>query len=271
MELSETEVQSFRVELRAAYERHGRHELPWRRTADPYRILISELMLQQTQVPRVIPKYEEFLQRFPDVEALAAAELGDVLRTWQGLGYNRRAKYLWQAAGQIVKAKEKFPDTLETLTELPGVGKNTAGAVLAYAFNQPVVFIETNVRTVYFHHFFADRTGITDNELLPLIEATIDHQNPREFYWALMDYGSWLKGQGHGHGAASRSKHYVRQSKFAGSRRQLRGLILRSLSSRPHTEAELFNLAEDDRAPGVLADLVREGMIVLEPTGVRLA
>jgi A/G-specific adenine glycosylase len=269
MELSETEVQSFRAELRAAYERYGRHELPWRRTDDPYRILISELMLQQTQVPRVIPKYEEFLQRFPDVEALAAAELGDVLRAWQGLGYNRRAKYLWQAAGIIVKAKEKFPYTLETLTELPGVGKNTAGAVLAYAFNQPVVFIETNVRTVYFHHFFANRTNIADKELVPLIEQTLYKEDPRDFYWALMDYGSWLKGQGRG--AVSRSKHYVPQSKFAGSRRQLRGLILRTLSSRPHTEAELLDLAEDVRMPGVLADLVHEGMIVPEPTGVRLA
>jgi A/G-specific adenine glycosylase len=269
MGLSDVEIQTFRSELLAAYERYGRPELPWRRTDDPYRILISELMLQQTQVARVTPKYEEFLRHFPDIETLAAAELGDVLRAWQGLGYNRRAKYLWQVATIIVKSREKFPDTLETLTELPGVGKNTAGAVLAYAFNQPVVFIETNVRTVYFHHFFADRTDISDKELTPFIGATLDQENPREFYWALMDYGSWLKGQGLG--AVSRSKHYVRQSKFAGSRRQLRGLILRSLSLRPHTEAELLDLVEDDRSAGVLEDLVREGMIVRKPAGFRLA
>jgi A/G-specific adenine glycosylase len=268
MELNNTEVQTFQAELLAAYERYGRPELPWRRTNDPYRILISELMLQQSWVPRVIPKYEEFLRRFPHIEALAAAELGDVLRAWQGLGYNRRAKYLWQAATTL-KAKGKFPDTLDTLIQLPGVGKNTAGAVLVYAFNQPIVFIETNVRTVYFHHFFEDRTDIADKELLPLIEATLDRKHPREFYWALMDYGSWLKGQGHG--AVSRSRHYVRQSKFVGSRRQLRGSILRSLSTRPHAEAELLDSIQDERGPGVLEDLAREGLIVRGPTGIRLA
>ena len=182
------------------YQTNGRHDLLWRESDvhgnfDPYRILVSEIMLQQTQVSRVTPKFNEFLINFPDVRSLAHATLADVLALWSGLGYNRRAKFLWQAAQYVTdQCNGVFPQTSAELQKLPGVGKNTAGAIMAYAFNLPVVFIETNIRTVYIHHFFADQGGVTDAAIYEVLEATVDQNNPREFYWALMDYGSHLFG-----------------------------------------------------------------------------
>jgi A/G-specific adenine glycosylase len=194
MELSKRQKAEFLEILWKFYAQSGRGSLPWRQpepddSFDPYKIMVSELMLQQTQVARVIPKYQSFLEQFPDVQSLAMADLSDVLRVWQGLGYNRRAKFLWQAAGAI-DVLGNFPTTYEELVKLPGIGSNTAGAILAYACNQPVVFVETNVRTVYIHHFFADRIDIHDREILSLVGQTLDREHPREFYWAVMDYGS---------------------------------------------------------------------------------
>ncbi|HEY4160659.1 MAG TPA: hypothetical protein VGM08_01220 [Candidatus Saccharimonadales bacterium] len=244
------------------YAHHGR-DLPWRRPGpdggfDPYEIMVSELMLQQTQVPRVIPKYREFLQRFPTVQALARADLGDVLRAWQGLGYNRRAKFLHEAA-KLVYNLNYFPDTLEGLVKLPGIGINTAGAILAYAYNRPAVFIETNIRTVYIHHFFADVTGIPDTAIRGLLEQTLDLEHPREFYWALMDYGSHLKTIAGNPNKAS--KHYAKQPKFDGSRRQVRGQIIRLLGTGSRTLPQLREAIEDSRLESVLQDLVHEGMV----------
>lgn len=245
------------------YAAHGRGELPWRQpqpdgSFDPYRIMVSELMLQQTQVARVIPKYQAFLGRFPDAAALAAAELGDVLREWQGLGYNRRAKFLWQAA-QAIAAAGFFPDTQAGLVSLPGVGVNTAGAIMAYAYDAPAVFVETNVRTVYIHHFFADRSDVTDKEVLALVERTLDREHPREFYWALMDYGTHLKTTVGNLNRASR--HYARQSKFQGSRRQLRGAVIRTLGETPQTAEALQATYPDPRLLEVLTELLAEKMI----------
>jgi len=263
MELTSQQTALFAETLWDNYARHGRSNLPWRvpepdGSFDPYKILVSELMLQQTQVPRVIPKYTEFLERFPTVQALASAELGDVLRAWQGLGYNRRAKYLWQAA-QKVNNLNHFPEDVPGLVKLPGVGPNTAGAVMAYAYNRPAVFIETNVRTVYIHHFLHDADNVPDTQLRSLIEQTLDHQNPREFYWALMDYGSYLKATV---GNLSRaSKHYTKQSTFHGSRRQVRGQIIRLLGDAQLAYDELRVLIADDRLDAVLDELLGESLI----------
>ena len=248
------------------YHDHARHDLPWRLPEpgggfDPYKIMVSELMLQQTQVPRVMPKYAAFLQRFPTVQTLAGAELGDVLREWQGLGYNRRAKFLWQAA-QKVRGLGAFPTTQDELVKLPGIGPNTAGAILAYAYNQPVVFIETNVRTVYIHHFFHDQVGVADKEILSLVEQTLDRENPREFYWALMDYGSHIKATIGNANKASR--HYTKQSVFSGSRRQVRGAVLRALGDGMKSLEALQSAIPDERLVSVLGDLVSEGMIRTE-------
>jgi A/G-specific adenine glycosylase len=251
------------------YAHSKRADLLWRQPDkngqfNPYKIMVSELMLQQTQVARVTQKYQEFLELFPTANALAAADLGDVLRAWQGLGYNRRAKFLWQAA-QAIQVVGEFPITLPELVKLPGIGPNTAGAILAYAYNEPVLFVETNVRSVYIHHFFADQEAVSDKQILEVLESTLDHENPREFYWALMDYGSHLKTTVGN--AARASKHYAKQSAFNGSRRQVRGQVLRVLGIAAAPLKELQVAIPDDRLLGVLVDLQVEGLIHLQANG----
>lgn len=246
------------------YHEHER-DLPWRvadadGSFDPYKILVSEIMLQQTQAQRVIPKYQSFLEQFPTVKSLAAAPLQAVLLAWSGLGYNRRAKFLWQAAQFICEQhRGVFPDSVKLLVALPGVGPNTAAAICAYAFNQPVVFIETNIRTIYIHHFFPNTHKVRDSELLPFITETLDQEHPREWYWALMDYGVYLKATV---GNASRSSmHYAKQSRFEGSRRQIRGAVLKCLAGGPLSLTELSKIIVDDRLVSVLNDLVHESLI----------
>jgi A/G-specific adenine glycosylase len=236
-------------------------DMPWRRDTRPYYVLVSEIMLQQTQVDRVIPKFEAFIAAFPAIEVLAAASLSDVLTLWSGLGYNRRAKFLHEAARKIViEFNGVFPDTAEALVSLPGVGVNTAGAILAYSFNQPVVFIETNIRTVYFHHFFEDDTTVSDREIRELAEQTMDREHPREWYWALMDYGAYLKRQGVGRN--DKSKHYKKQSALKGSVREVRGQIVKELSSGDLPEVELRKvLNADERFEGALSGLQRDGLV----------
>ena len=211
------------------YLLYGRHELPWRQTSDPYAILVSELMLQQTQVERVIPKFLAFLKRFPTVASLSKAELSEVLIFWQGLGYNRRAKYLWETARSVNLAGGQFPRTEKGLRALPGIGPYTASAVAAFSYNLPVLMIETNIRTVFLYHFFPNQEQVTDKDILLLIEASLDTANPREWYWALMDYGSHLKKIFPN--PSRRSQQYNKQSTFKGSSRQVRGEILRMLST----------------------------------------
>lgn len=253
----------FKDTLWAYYDTHKRSHLPWRfpdtnDLFDPYKIMVSEIMLQQTQAERVIPKYQQFLQMFPDSQTLASAPLSDVLQAWQGLGYNRRAKFLWEAAKEVTQ-KNSFPRTMEELTSLPGVGVNTAGAIMAYAYNRPTVFIETNVRTVYIYHFFEGAEKVSDKDLAELVHATIDDDNPREFYWALMDYGTYLKKQ---HGNIARlSSTYKKQSAFHGSKRQIRGAVIRSLTEKPHTLDELRVAIFDDRLEEVIKDLTNENLI----------
>lgn len=247
------------------YYHDNSRDLPWRLpeqdgSFSPYKILISEIMLQQTQAARVIPKYHQFLEQFPDVSTLAEAPLSSVLTAWSGLGYNRRAKFLWEAARMIVvEYGSTFPDSLDQLVKLPGVGKNTAGAICAYAFNQPVVFIETNIRSVYIQHFFEDEREVSDSKLEPLVAATVDIETPREWYWALMDYGVHIKST---IGNTSRnSKHYTKQSTFKGSRREIRGMVIKYLTESHRTKAELMTYISDERLTAVLEDLVTEKLI----------
>ena len=235
--------------------------MPWREISssgeiDPYHVLVSEIMLQQTQVARVIPKFEAFLEAFPSLNTLAAASLGDVLQRWSGLGYNRRAKYLHEAAGQLQNAAT--PWTYEALVNRKGIGPNTAKAVLTYSYNQPHYFIETNIRTVYIHHFFEHQSDVVDAEIMEALQATLDRNNPRTFYWAVMDYGAQLKKRSH---ASRQSKGYVRQSAFVGSKRQVRGQVLRVLSAVPLERNELARHIDDKRLDEVLQDLRGEGLI----------
>jgi A/G-specific adenine glycosylase len=255
----------FRRLIRGFYESYGR-PMPWRETRDPYRIFVSEIMLQQTQVSRVKEKYPELTERFPSFEALAAAELRDVLLAWQGLGYNRRAKFLHRAAQMIVTRHDgALPRDPSLLVDLPGVGPNTAGSLAAFAYNLPVVFIETNIRRVFIHFFFRDAEEVHDRDILPLVDQTLDREDPRTWYYALMDYGAmlakWFPN------ANRRSAHYSRQSPFENSDRQIRGRLLRMLGEHGQVEAaalpDRLGFAAE-RVDAVTAALEREGFLVRE-------
>ena len=220
-------------------------------------------MLQQTQVPRVIEKYLSFIKRFPDFSVLAKAPLSVVLKEWQGLGYNRRAIAVKKIA-EIVQRDYagELPQDTDTLMKLPGIGPYTAAAIGAFAFNQAAVFIETNIRAVFIHTFFDDRTNVSDKEILPLIEQTLDRRNPQKWYWALMDYGVMLKKKFAN--PARRSSHHKKQSRFEGSNRQLRGRILKLLTASDGlTKAAIAKALNTEPAKIELnlADLEQEGFI----------
>jgi A/G-specific adenine glycosylase len=250
------------------YYAHNRRQLTWRQPDagnhfDPYKIMVSEIMLQQTQVNRVIPKYLSFITRFADVSSLAQAKFADVLQQWNGLGYNRRAKYLLDAAQMIQRNYHGVvPSDAEELVNLPGIGKNTAAAICVYAYNQPHVFIETNIRTVFIHEFYNDREGVHDKELIPLIQESLHKENPREWYWALMDYGTFVKSN---YGNASRhSMHYTKQTAFEGSTRQLRAKTLRILLNGPCSQNDIKKKIPDSRLNTVLTELMRENLITFK-------
>lgn len=254
-------------------KKNGRQHLPWRTKVTPYRVLVSEIMLQQTQVDRVIPKFNAWIKQFPTIPKLASAKTSDVLLAWQGLGYNSRALRLQRAAQAIVKNhKGKIPSNRKELEALPGIGPYTAGAVLAFAYNQPEVFIETNIRRVFIHHFFGNRTEITDSELFPIIEKMIDKKNPAQWYAALMDYGSTLPKQIRSN-PNTKSKHYAKQSKFNGSIRQVRGAILRHLlahqKATPQKLSKIINRSEIDIEQAVQG-LLKDGVIQKRGTSLFL-
>ena len=255
-------LRAFQDRVYAYYHAQARM-FPWRQTHDPYHILVSEFMLQQTQVQRVLLKYPPFLAAFPTFEALARSGLKEVLANWQGLGYNRRALALKTAAEIVVQAYAgELPHNPEELMRLPGIGRSTAGAVLAFAFQIPVPFIETNIRRVFIHGFFSGQEQISDARIMPLLEATLDRANPREWYYALMDYGTMLKERYVN--PNRRSAHYQRQAPFEGSRRQIRGRILKVLLEKPRLSlpelAVLVGTTPDDLA-AIVKDLEREGFL----------
>lgn len=225
----ENSIPAFQNLVLSRYRATGR-KFPWRETTEPYAILVSEIMLQQTQVGRVAEKFPQFLAAFPDFSALATAPLADVLAAWQGMGYNRRAIALRKCACMVVgEFGGILPDNPEVLATFPGIGRATASSICAFAFNRPVVFIETNIRRVFIHCFFSDNEVVADAAILPLIEAALYRANPREWYNALMDYGTELKKSVPN--PNRRSRHYTRQSAFEGSDRQVRGRILKLLLS----------------------------------------
>lgn len=223
-------VSYFQTLIWRYYRAHGRHDLPWRKIKDLYRILVSEVMLQQTQVDRVIPLYRNFIKQFPTAKKLATAPLSEVLKSWQGLGYNRRAKMLREAAQCLVSTPSfvsRFDLDISELEKLPGVGPYTARAVAAFAYNQDVVVIETNIRTAVIHHFFQKKKKVSDAEIEKVLRQVLPKGRAREWYSALMDYGAYLKRSGISHN--EKSERYTKQSKFKGSLREVRGAILRVL------------------------------------------
>lgn len=249
------ELRAF-VELVAKKGRELYRDLPWRRTYDPYAIWISEVMLQQTQVSRVDGRWQRWLERFPTVDALAAAAPSDVLEEWQGLGYNRRALSVHRAAQAISEAGGVFPQDQKELVKLPGIGPATAAGICAFAFNLHGVYLETNVRTVFLHELYPQAEGVPDSELIPLVELTcprsttgasdgaVGELTPRSWYYALLDYGAYLKKTIPN--PSRRSKSHVKQTRFEGSHRQKRAELLRVLlAHKDEGGAELETLHQD--------------------------
>jgi len=260
--LNTEQIQSFRNFIWNFYKKNGR-SFPWRYTDEPYHIVVSEVMLQQTQTFRVEPKYEQFISQFQTFEKLANASLQDVLIAWQGLGYNRRAKMLQQLAMRVTNEyKGILPANVAQLAELPGIGPATASSICAFAFNMPTIFIETNIRTVFIAHFFAAQREVHDRDILPLVEAALDKSNPREWYYALMDYGVFLKKQ-YNNKIATQSVHYVRQSPFEGSDRQIRSRILRTVLAATSISISELLIAEIDteRVTRIIDQMIKEGLL----------
>lgn len=259
--LSPQQAAAFRRKVYAYYRRH-RRTFPWRTTRNPYKILVSEFMLQQTQTHRVVPMYRAFLKRFPSVRALAAASQKDVLRSWQGLGYNRRALNLHKTAKELVaRYRGSVPRSYESRLDLPGIGPYTAAAIGAFAFNEPGIVLETNIRTVFIHEFFPRRKVIPDAALAPLIEQAMDQRSPGRWYSALMDYGVMLKTtQGN---ITRRSASYARQSAFKGSDRAVRGKIVKLLLEKPRRLNALTKLTNEPsmRVEKILQALAEEGFV----------
>ena len=257
--------EDFQKAMLAYYAAHGR-SFPWRTTNDPYAILVSEFMLQQTQTERVVEKYNRWLEVFPTIHDLAAASLVQVLEQWVGLGYNRRARFLHQCAQTIVnRYGGVVPDTPETLATLSGIGPYTAAAISTFAYNKPNAFIETNIRAVFIFFFFKDRVDIRDKEIFPHIEASLYTENPRLWYYALMDYGAELKKKTVN--PNRKSRHYTKQSKFEGSVRQARGAVIRTLTERKtqgykalYANTQMEKILFDKALEG----LIREGFVAEE-------
>jgi len=263
MHVSAYKIRKFRSEI-WKYYRKNKRDFPWRRTTNPYRILVSEIMLQQTQTERVMPKYRAFLKRFSNFQALAQASLADVLAVWQGLGYNRRALALKNISKIVVtKYNRRLPRDPKLLVAFPGIGGATAGAVVAFAFNKPVSFIETNIRRVFIHFFFSRSKAVHDEQLLEVVLRTMDRVRPREWYWALMDYGAMLSKLSKN--PNRKSANYRKQSAFRGSMRQLRGKILKSLleEAAPLEAVRIADRIRESkgRVEKALAHLEKEGFL----------
>ena len=254
--------------------RHHRREMPWRNTRDPYKVLVSEVMLQQTQVSRVLPKYVEFLHEFPDLDALADASQARLLRVWQGLGYWNRATRLRDAARMIVNEfGGVFPQDPTTLRTLPGVGSYTAGAVACFAFGSIEPFLDTNIRRVYLFFFFPGEEDVPDNRIMETARRAVWLDDPREWGYALFDYGAVeLRDRT----INRRSRHYSRQSAFDGSFRSFRTQALRHVLAQESTSLPLADLkdfltqrlatgAHPYTPQDVLDALINDGLLKISP------
>ncbi len=268
---SDIDLVSFISKVKDEGVRHHR-DFVWRETCDPYEILVSEVMLQQTQVARVQRFYPRWLEFFPTVDALAAAPLSMVLELWQGMGYNRRAKML-KSACEICSEHYAgtLPEDTQLLRALPGVGVSTAAGVRIFAYGIPDMYLETNVRAVFLHELFAGQDEVSDRLLIPLIRATCDHHDPRRWYYDLMDYGSYLKKILPNPSRAS--KHHTRQSAFEGSSRQKRSLILRLClegdSCSTESLTERLDAFERERGrSGIVEDELRRICVELAQEGM---
>ena len=265
----------FKRTIWSHYAKHKR-PMPWRDNTSLYYVVVSEVMLQQTQVSRVLNKFETFVKRFPDFRSLAQARTRDVLKEWKGLGYNRRALYLKEVAENYVQTfgHNRSRQTSKSLhfsqlkwleaTRLPGLGPNTVGAIKAYTFNTPSVFVETNIRSAIIHFFYKNsKAKIHDEDIVPILSHLLKDprigRNPREWYWALMDYGSYLKKEFPN--PSRKSAHHTRQKPFKGSNREARSHILELIMRKPTQFIEIARHVGEKNLEKNLADLTREGFL----------
>lgn len=256
-----------------SYYKHHRREFPFRKNQTPYKVLVSEIMLQQTQTGRVSEKYLNFMRKFPDFNTLSKAPLEDVLKAWHGLGYNRRAIALKKISDIVINEYNgKLPDAVEILKSFPQVGHNTASSIITFAFNKPTIFIETNIRRVYIYFFFHGKNGVHDKEIIPIAEKTLDRSNPREWYYAIMDYGVMLKKTYPD--LNKQSAHYRKQAPFQGSNRQIRGKLLKLLiSGRIFKISEIegnFKGIDKNKLKDILIQLEKEGFLEIKQNIVQI-
>jgi A/G-specific adenine glycosylase len=264
--LTTEQIVLFRKKIYDFYQQNKR-DFAWRDDHGHYSVLVSELMLQQTQTARVAIKFEQWMKRFPTLKSVADASTYEIAATWQGLGYNRRGLALQRAAKMIMDDfSGQLPQDLKLLQKLPGIGPNTAGSISAFAFNIPVVFIETNIRTVFLYEFFSGVSAVHDEQILSLVQQTVDQHDARSWYYALMDYGVYLKKELKATNKSS--KHYTRQSKFVGSRREMRGAIVRVLTQHRQLGHEDLMILVHNEVPHnahsadiVVRQLLHEGLI----------
>ncbi len=266
-------LQDFKQSIQSYYEREKRC-FRWRSDICSYYVVVSEIMLQQTQTQRVEQKFDQFVAAFPHFQALAVAPLATVLALWVGLGYNRRARALHLIAQRVVADYGGIlPDCAEVLKTFYGLGPATASSIVTFAFNKKTVFIETNILAVFLHVFFNVQKNVPDSLIVPLVAATVDHACPREWYYALMDYGVVIKKIYKN--PSRNSRHYAKQSKFEGSDRQIRGWIIATIAHRPQLsipEVQVqFSWATEVLVEKIVNGLVSDKLIVRKDKLISMA
>lgn len=264
--MTQKDITKFQKTVLDFYAEHKR-DLPWRphkkRTVIPYEIMVSEYMLQQTQVDRVVPKFLLFIKKFPTMQKLADSKDKELISAWSGLGYNRRAFYLRSTCQLLIKDYKgvisKDPKILKTF---PGIGEYMSSILPVFIYNQRNILIETNIRSVYLHYFFKGKDSVTDKEILTLIEETLPYGNLRDWYYALMDYGTYLKKEKKMKN--TQSTHYTKQKPFKGSLRFVRGTLLKKLLIKKIEKSSVYDIFPDytsAQIEKVCLDLLQEGLI----------
>ena len=258
VECNQEDVVAFQKKVMNWWAENAR-DLPWRRDPSPYNVLVSEIMLQQTQVSRVVLKFDEFMKEFQTIESLAKTNIKHLLKVWSGLGYNRRAIWLKEAAKQIVERGE-FPQSVKELQELKGIGPYTSRSVLIFAFNKDLAAVDTNIRRILIASGFADET-MSDRQLQPIAETVLLRGRSRDWHNALMDYGSLVLTS-----SKTNISPVTKQSCYEGSSRQVRGAVIRALTA--SDEIELENLmglldceANETELIKIINKLVSDGMV----------
>ena len=263
-------ISTFQDHILKWYSCNNRDYLPWRvtktRKVSAYHILVSEVMLQQTQVNRVREKFLAFLKAFSTLHVLSRAPLRDILVVWQGMGYNRRAIYLKRAAEILVaKYNGTIPRDPKLLDALPGIGPYTAGAIACFAYNKPTVFLDTNIRKVFIHHFFGQkkkderRKRVSDKEILSVARRALWKNDPRRWHYALMDYGASEFSRRPD--LLAKSASYHKQSRFEGSPRYWRSQIVTYLLSHRHVRIDEIRTFVPGPVSPLLQSLYKDGLV----------